>query len=181
MIDSDYEQTLAELFKKTEDFLGPEIVMAKEEDREEIMALYTAQLGHDYCPWDEDYPSDRTIDYDLSRDALFVLKKGGRILAAISLDEDEKVNSLPCWNKTLVPEGELSRLAVLPEEQNKGLGRAMLRFGMDELKRRGCKGVHFLVNKNNIKAIRSYEVFGCSVVGECRMYDQDFLCYEKEL
>ena len=56
----------------------------------------------------------------------------------------------------------------------------MLQFGMDELQRRGCKGVHFLVNKYNVKAIRCYEVFGFDKVGECHMFEQDFLCYEKE-
>ena len=157
------------------------IVSAKEEDRKGIMALYKSQLGRAYCPWDEDYPSDRTIDFDLARDALFVLKSGGSIKAAISIEEDEDVDRLPCWNEALAPAGELARLAVLPEEQNKGLGRVMLRFGMEELKRRGFKGVHFLVNKHNVKAIRSYQVFGFDVAGDVRMYDQDLLCYEKEL
>ena len=77
--------------------------------------------------------------------------------------------------------GELARLAVLPSEQNKGYARIMMQFGMDELKRRGFKGIHFLVNKHNVKAIRSYEKFGFDVVGECYMFEQDFLCYEKVL
>ena len=51
-----------------------EIVMAKEEDREEILALYRAQLGRDYCPWSEEYPSNESIDWDFSRDALYVMK-----------------------------------------------------------------------------------------------------------
>ena len=157
------------------------IVSATEDDRLEIMSLYKAQLGRPFCPWDEDYPSNATIDYDLSRDALFVLKEDGCIKAAISLEEDEDVDALSCWSPYLKPSGELARLAVLPEEQNKGLGRIMLQFGMDELKRRGCMGVHFLVNKHNIKAIQSYKVFGFNVVGECHMFDQDFLCYEIKL
>ena len=37
----------------------------------------------------------------------------------------------------LSPEGELARLAVRPDVQNRGLARIMLQFGMDELKRRG--------------------------------------------
>ena len=157
------------------------IVKACEEDRNEIMALYKMQLGREFCPWDEDYPSDETISFDLSRDALFVLKTDGKIKAAISIDEDEDVNALPCWDRSLEPEGELSRLAVHPDEQNSGLGREMLKFGMEELKRRGYKGLHFLVNRYNKKALRCYEVFGFNVVGECHMYDQDFLCYETKL
>ncbi|MBO4782972.1 MAG: GNAT family N-acetyltransferase [Lachnospiraceae bacterium] len=158
-----------------------EIVLAKEEDRAEIMALYKAQIGREFCPWTDEYPSDVTIDFDLSRDALFVLKMDGRIKAAVSLEEDEDVDNLSCWDATKAPEGELARIAVDPEEQSKGLGRIMLQFGMDELKRRGFKGIHMLVNKHNKKAIRCYSVFGFDVVGECSMYDQDFLCYEKEL
>lgn len=158
-----------------------EIIMATEADRGEILSLYKAQLGRECCPWNEDYPSNEEIDWDLSRDALFVLKKDGSIRAAVSIEEDEAVDCLSCWDENLAPIGELARLAVLPDEQSKGLGRIMLKFGMDELKRRGFNGIHFLVNKNNSKAIRCYAVFGFRVVGECHMYEQDFLCYEKEL
>lgn len=145
------------------------------------MALYKAQIGREYCPWNEGYPSNEAIDWDLSRDALFVLKMNGKIKAAVSIEEDEEVDLLSCWDKNLVPVGELARLAVLPDEQNKGIGRIVLKFGMDELKRRGFNGIHILVNKYNVKAIRCYAVFGFCMVGECHLYDQDFLCYEKEL
>ncbi len=154
---------------------------ASEADKSEILSLYKAQLGREFCPWDEEYPSEETIDWDLSRDALFVLKSGGRILAALSFEEDEDHASVPCWDCSLVPEGELSRLAVMPDEQNKGIGRIMLRRGMDELKRRGFRGVRFFVDKSNPKAIACYAPFAFRVVGECRMYERDFLCYEKAL
>lgn len=158
-----------------------EVVMATEEDRDKILSLYRAQIGREYCPWDEEYPSNEAIDWDLSRDALFVMKVNGKIKAAVSIEEDEEVNRLSCWDKNLEPVGELARVAVLPEEQSKGLGRIMLQFGMDELKRRGFKGIHILVSKNNTKALRCYAVFGFRMVGECHMYEQDFLCYEREL
>lgn len=157
------------------------IVMATEEDRNEILALYKSQIGREFCPWDDEYPSNESIDYDLSRDALFVMKGGGKITAAVSLEEDEAVDRLGCWDKNLEPVGELARVAVLPQEQSKGLGRIMLQFGMDELKRRGYKGIHMLVNRHNAKAIKCYAVFGFRIVGECYMYEQEFLCYEKEL
>ena len=153
------------------------IVKASEEDRAGILSLYRAQLGCDCCPWDEDYPSNETIE----RNALFVLKRNGSILAAVSIEEDEEHELLFCRDNTPAPVGELARLAVLPDEQNRGLGRIMMRFGMDELKRQGFRSVRFLVNKNNAKAIRSYAVFGFRIAGECHMYDQDLFCYEKEL
>ena len=157
------------------------IVPATENDKAEILSLYKAQIGRENCPWTDDYPSSESIDFDLKRDALFVLKTDGKIKAAISLEEDEDVDNLSCWDKTLAPEGEVARVAVLPEAQNKGLGRIMMQYAMNELKRRGYKGIHILVNKHNIKAIRCYEVFGFNTVGECHMYEQDFLCYERKL
>ena len=157
------------------------IVLATESDRDQIMELYTEQVGREFCFWDEDYPSNETIDFDLSRDALFVLKEKDKIIAAISLEEDENVERLECWNKDLFPSGELARMAVTPSAQNKGIAGMMVQRGLDELKARGYKGVHFLVNKRNIKAIRAYAGFAFNVVGECHLYDQDFLCYEKAL
>ena len=85
------------------------IEKATEGERSEIMALYKAQIGREFCPWDEDYPSDETMDWDYSRDALFVLKADGKIRAAISIEKDESVDKLTCWDKSLEPEGELAR------------------------------------------------------------------------
>ena len=157
------------------------IVLATEADRQQIMKLYQEQLGIEFCAWDEDYPSNETIDFDLSRDALFVMKENDEIVAAISLEEDEAVDSLECWDRSLFPGGELARLAVTPSMQGKGIARVMMSHGLKELKNRGCKSTHFLVNKYNKKAINAYAPFGFKVVGECHMYDQDFLCYQKEL
>lgn len=158
-----------------------EIVMATQENREEILSLYRAQIGREDCPWNENYPSNEEINGDLSRNALFVLKESGTIKAAVSIEEDEQTDALSCWDERLAPHGELARLAVLPEEQNKGLGRIMLKFGMEQLKRRGFRGIKILVNKRNARAIGCYRVFGFHVAGECHMYEQDFLCYEKKL
>ena len=157
------------------------IVPAAEKDREELLALYRAQIGREFCPWDDEYPGEESIDWDLSRNALFVMKAKGKILAAISIEEDEEVDAFSFWDRGLEPSGELARLAVLPEWQNRGLAKAMLRFSMEELKRRGFCGVRFMVNETNAKAIRSYASFGFHVAGKCHIYEQDMFCYEKKL
>ena len=161
--------------------MSEKIVLASDHDREQIMKLYKEQVGREFCAWDEDYPSEDTIDFDLSRDALFVMKENDTVIAAISLEIDEDVDRLECWDRKLFPGGELARLAVTPSMQGKGIARQMLQHGMKALKDRGYKSVHFLVNKYNTPAIRSYAKFGFHVAGECHMYDQDFLCYEKGL
>ena len=80
-----------------------------------------------------------------------------------------------------MPGAEMSRLAVMPEYQNQGIARLLLKHGMTVLKERGYKSIHFLVNKHNIKAIKSYAAIEFNIVGECELFDQPFICYEKQL
>lgn len=158
------------------------IVMACDDDTDEILKLYKSQIGRKFCPWDEHYPGMKEIEFDLSRDSLFVMKdKNNRIIAAISIDMDENVESLECWSENLQPGGELARLAVLGEWQNHGIARQMIKYAMNILAQRGRRSVHFLVNKKNEKALRSYAHLDFNVVGECELYEQPFLCYEKGL
>ena len=157
------------------------ILDATENDKDEILSLYKKQIGREFCPWNEHYPTMEEIHFDLSRESLFIMKDGGKIIAAASIDQDEQVEQLDCWSNTLAPGAEMSRLAVDPEYQNQGLAREMLLHGMAVMKERGYKSIHFLVNKHNIKAIKSYAAIEFNIVGECELFDQPFICYEKQL
>lgn len=157
------------------------ILDATENDKEEILSLYKKQIGREFCPWNEHYPTMEEIHFDLSRDSLFIMKDGEKIIAAASIDQDEQVEQLDCWSSALAPGAEMSRLAVDPEYQNQGLAREMLLHGMAVMKERGYKSIHFLVNKHNVKALNSYNHLSFDIVGECFMYEQPFLCYEKEI
>ncbi|MBO4679487.1 MAG: GNAT family N-acetyltransferase [Lachnospiraceae bacterium] len=154
---------------------------ATEADKAEILALYKIQLGREFCPWSEHYPTENEIDFDLSRDSLIVMREDGKIIASISIDEDEAVNKLPYWTDALKPGGEVSRLAVLPEYQNQGIAREMIRATMEILKERGFKSIHFLVNRLNTKAMKSYAKLGFDKVGELEIFEQPMICYEKKL
>ena len=159
-----------------------QIMMATAQDTDGVLRLYREQIGRKYCFWNEDYPGSDTIEADLKRQGLFVMKNAaGEIIAAISVEEDADVDSLDCWTPSLLPGGEYARLAVLPAWQNRGLARRMVVHILEVLKRRGFKSVHILVNRENITAIRSYAHIGFRVAGECCMYNQHFLCYEKPL
>ncbi len=158
------------------------ILPAKKEDAEEIYALYKMQLGREFCPWNEDYPTDEEIAFDLSRDSIFVMKnEDNAIIASISIDQDESVDSLDLWSKELLPGGELARLAVHVDYQNEGLAKQMIIYGLEELRKRKFKSVHFLVNKENQKALRSYAYFGFEKKGECFLYEQEYFAFEKKI
>lgn len=155
---------------------------AAKEDRQEILSLYRSLAGTEFCAWTNEYPGEQEIAYDMSRDALFCLKNdSGAIIGVISIDKDEAVEKLSCWSGDLQPSAELSRLGVRREYQNQGIARQLLTYGMLELKNQGKKSVHFLVCKTNRKAIRSYDKLHFDVVGECRLFEEDWWCYEKDL
>ena len=162
--------------------MGYQIVMAAQQDADSVLHLYHEQIGREYCFWDEDYPGPDTIAEDLARQGLFVMKnEAGEIVAAISVEEDADVDRLDCWTPSLQPGGEFARLAVTPALQNQGLARRMVTHILGVLRQRGYRSVHILVNRDNVKAIRSYTHIGFRVAGECCMYRQHFLCYEKPL
>ena len=159
-----------------------QIEAASAQDRDELMRLYALQKGRDYCFWTADYPAPENVDEDLAHDALFVIRnQTGRILSAVSIERDEQVDRLPCWNERLAPAGEIARLAVHPAYQNQGLGRHMVAGAMQILKGRGYQSIHLLVHSKNIPAIRTYGFFRFVQAGECDMYNQHFLCMEKDL
>ena len=144
------------------------IVAATEENKEEILKLYKIQLGREFCPWDDSYPGMKEIEFDLGRESLFVMidgqeinadagSKENRIIAAISIDDDPQVERLDAGAINWHPGLSFQDLRFI-RFQNQKIARQMLVFGMEELARRGYKSVHFLVNKLNVKALRSYAV-----------------------
>lgn len=154
------------------------IVTATRDDREEILALYKTML---YGPadWNEYYPNEDTIEFDLSRNALYVMKDDeNRIIAAISIDEDEDVKNLSCWSRELIPSAELARLCVRKDMQNQGIAKKMMRHVFEILKKEGNKGVHILVKTGHEAALSSYRAIGFRMVGECNLFDKDFVCME---
>lgn len=155
---------------------------ADHKDKAEILSLYHSLVGTECCAWTEDYPGDKDIEGDLARDGLFCLKnQEGAIIGVISIDQDEAVESLTCWSRELAPSAELSRLGVRMEYQNRGIAGMLLRHGMEELRRRGKRGVHFLTCKTNQKAVRAYSKLDFNIVGECEMYGEEWWCYEQRL
>lgn len=158
-----------------------QLELATREDIDIILNLYHSVLDTPYCRWDEHYPCIENIEDDLAREALFCYRDNDEIIAAISIDKDEDVDKLECWNKDLMPAMELSRLCVKQGCQAKGLAADMIRFMMEYGKQKGYKSVHYLVSKHNLIAQKAYKKLAFDLKGECQMYGDEYLCYEKEI
>lgn len=158
-----------------------EITNATIADTDEILALYRTML-YGAAGWNENYPSEETIDYDLQRDSLFVMKNDeGQIIATITIDLDEEVEKLDCWSDELTPGGELSRLCVRADMQGQGIAKKMMLHAFSVLKKRGKKSVHILVKQGHAVALAAYTPLGFVTVGECELFDKKFVCMEMQL
>lgn len=163
------------------DISNIKIVKAGIENKAEILALYRSFL-HGAADWSEDYPNEDTIDFDVSRESLFAMKnEKDEIVSVISIDQDEQVENLECWNPELAPGGELSRLCVRSDMHNKGIAKVMMKYAFNELRNRGKKSVHILVKTGHVVALTSYSMLGFKKVGECSLFGKDFVCMEMAL
>lgn len=155
-------------------------VNAKESEKNDVLCFYHSLLGIEGCAWSEDYPAMEEIEGDISRNSLFLLKdKDGEIAATISIDNDPVVKALDFWKD---PNGvEISRLGVSIKYQNRGIARFMIESVSKEIKKRGYSSVRYLVCRHNQPALNSYKKLNFEEVGECRLFEEDFLCFEKSL
>lgn len=154
---------------------------AKEEDIDAVLSLYKSNRGGP-AGWDENYPSHDTIEFDMGRDALFVIRNSeGEVVACVSLDEDKEVEKLTVWNPKLNPVGEVSRLCVRSDYRGLGLAKKLMLGACEEWKMRGMKAVHILVRKGHTVALHTYSTLGFKVVGECFLHDLEYDCMEIDI
>ena len=65
--------------------------------------------------------------------------------------------------------------------QHKGIAKEMIEYVFAILRKEGKKSVHILVKTGHRAALSLYSSIGFKIVGECRMFDKDFICMETEL
>ena len=171
------------------------ITCGGEDDEEEVMALYRAAVGTEGCTWSESYPNGNILKDDIVRRALYCARnKEGELVAAISVDDDPEVDALRNWSnfdKNCPDYGgvyaaELARLVVRADCQNRGIAGRMIEYVADRIKAGdSCKPkaryVHFLVSKNNQRALRSYAKLGWENRGDADVFGQKWQCYETKL
>ena len=156
------------------------ICSACEDDSVEILSLYR-DMYHGPAGWNEKYPNEEFISFDISRDAIFVMKEDGRIIGTISIDEDKIVDELDCWDKDLKPWAEIARICVSEDMQGKGIASEMINYVILHLKSQKYKSIHLLVRDNHESAIRLYSKLGFVIKGPCAYLGHDYFCMEMDI
>lgn len=147
---------------------------------EEIKKLYEDIKQNTYTLWDNGYPSDELISYDIERGGLWGVFDESDTLIAISFagERNEDGEEGYTWNEDLKRRGTFARIGVSPKHQHKGVATKLVAFILDELKRQGFDGVRIMVGVNNINAQKLYNKFGFKNAGNANRYGHDYYLYE---
>ena len=158
------------------------IEQAEMRDADEIFALYRSLINMPYSTWSEDYPTREIVEDDIRDHEIIVMRdEQNRIIAAISLWQEVEFADAAAWYPDVTKWAMLSRLGVSKEWQGRGIAKRMLAAAMVSAKEAGCEAVQFLVAKSNPIAQRAYAPLGFDICGECEMWEEQWLCYQKRL
>ena len=156
-------------------------IQAGEEDANQVLALYHAVIGKEFCTWNESYPGMHEIRTDMENADLFVFKAGLEIIGAISIVPENELDDLELWRIRDGKIAEIARVAVAPEYQGRGLALKMVLETEKILRQRDYRAVHLLAARINLPACHTYQKADYQRMGECEMFGHEFYAFEKEL
>ena len=135
------------------------------------------------------YPTRKTAETALENGDLYVMEEEGRIVAAGRLNQRQEDSYAEAKWEYDAAEAEvmvLHTLVVSPREENRGWGKAFVRFYEDFARKHGCKYLRIDTNEKNCRARRFYKNMGYKEVGivPCvfnGIKDVPLVCLEKKL
>ena len=138
---------------------------AQQSDYGAVCALYQAVVeamqasGLDQWTWGV-YPAADIIADDIAKGQLYVARKTDAIVAAVCVncEQDDEYTAIN-WHYGVKP-GLFHRLAIAPDAQGRGYGRAALGEVCRILREMGCDCLRCDTYSLNAAALRCYEGFG---------------------
>lgn len=152
----------------------------------DILALTKACAGHmennGIFQWNEEYPSRLAFEQDISRNELFLLELGNKLIGCITItpimDEEYKaVKWLTLNNNSIY----IHRLAVSPEYQGKGFAQTLMNFAEKYAREKNFESVRLDTFSQNKRNQIFYEQRGYKKLGNIYFPKQSnypFFCYE---
>ena len=159
-----------------------EIRLLTNENINEIKKLYSDVKNNTYTLWDENYPSEELILWDIERNGLWGVFDNQTLIAITFMGErceDGEENFT--WKEKFKKRGTFARIGVSPNYQNKGVGTALVDFVLKELKSQGFDGVRILVGSQNTNAIKLYTKFGFVNCGKVERGGHEYFLFELRL
>ena len=107
------------------------------------------------------------------------MKDDNKVIGAISIVPENELDGFDCW--LYKDSKEIARVVVDKAYQGQGLSFEMVQKIESIIKNKGHKAIHLSVVKINIPAYKTYIKAGFNVVGEAKMYGNDYYLMEKAI
>ncbi len=168
-----------------------EICLASQEHLDEICNLAkacTADLAaKGIFQWDERWPSREMFQENINQSSVWVLTEQGSIKGVVVLNESQSPEwEAITWQSNDGKQLVIHSLAIHPDYQGKGYGRALLRFCEEFALKNDYSAMRLDAFSENESALRFYERSGYGFRGEVRFAHkpkrhEKYYCYEKIL
>ena len=152
-----------------------QIIKCTAEDLDRVAAFYDKVTEHlvnniNYPKWvPGKYPGKKSVGLAIDRDDQYACIDNGEVVGAFILNDDPMGDySVGEWKKELNDDECLviHTLASDPEAYQKGVGRYMVEYCIDEAAKNGYKAVRLDVVPGNEPAIKLYRKLGFTFAGE---------------
>ena len=155
-----------------------QFIPATETELSALLALCRLASQAPDSHWDEDYPNEEDLRADIRQGALYRIEADGIQVGMIAMgpDEDEDAFTWPTQDENACM---LSRLAIHPDFQGKGLLKPVFSGAVSHCKKLGYHTLRLLVVTDLPRLFRIYEHCGFVRCGKVSMWGQEFYQYEQ--
>lgn len=116
--------------------------------------------------WDEIYPDEATIKYDIENNDLFIGIVDGKIAVIYVINNscDKEYNNGD-WQYPDTEYRIIHRLCVHPDFQNNGIGKITMEYIESKLSKAGIESIRLDAFNKNSYALKLYKNLGYKIVG----------------
>ena len=159
---------------------------AQTSDLDNIMKMYKScvagMLKNGIDQWDDTYPDTETIAQDLESQTYYVAEENGKIIGGINIDKNQDptyldINWQDASNQFLV----VHRLGVKEESWGDGIGKSLMIFTEELVKKKDLKSIRLDTYSGNPKAMEFYIRLGYRELGAINLKPDknEYYCFEK--
>jgi ribosomal protein S18 acetylase RimI-like enzyme len=122
---------------------------------------------HAIDQWDEHYPTIDFVAEDIENGTLYIVEDEEQIVGIVTLDEfQHELYRTIEWEREDGKQLIIHRLAVLPQEQGKGIARKLMDFAEGFAAEHRYTSIRFDAYNKNDRALRLYKELGYAKKGE---------------